>query len=132
MKFILAYVATLVPMLILDAVWLGLVAKQLYSRYLGALMTEQVNWWAAGIFYLLYAFGIYFFIVQPAVASGSVVTALWRGALFGLIAYATYDLTNLATLRNWPIPLTLIDLAWGALITASTAGIATALIKYIK
>ncbi len=132
MKSIGSYLATLVPMLLLDAVWLGLVAKQLYRRYLGELMTNDVNWWAAGIFYLLYAFGIYFFIVQPAVVHGSVLTAVWRGALFGLIAYATYDLTNLATLRNWPLSITLIDLAWGALITGATAGIATALIKYIK
>ena len=118
-------IATLIAMAVLDALWLGLVARNFYRTHLGYLMAETPNWAAAGLFYVLYAVGVAFFVVQPAVTAGSVGQALIRGALFGLVAYATYDLTNAATVKDWPIVVTVVDLAWGTALTAAVAGIAT-------
>ncbi|WKZ83280.1 MAG: DUF2177 family protein [Acidimicrobiia bacterium] len=105
----------------IDMVWLGLVAKGFYRRQLGALMRTDVNWAAAIVFYLLFILGLVVFVVAPAVDAGSWTEAVWRGALFGLVTYATYDLTNLATLRDWPLPMSLVDLAWGAVLASSVA-----------
>ena len=121
----ISFVAAFAVMAVLDGLWLGLVARDLYRRHLGFLMAEQVNWPAAGVFYLTYAAGLAFFVVQPGVESGSAITALWRGAAFGFVAYATYDLTNLATLRGWPVPITLVDLAWGTILSAAVGAVAT-------
>jgi len=120
-----AFLATVVTFLVLDGIWLLVIARSFYRRHLGYLMAEQPNWAAAGIFYLLYAIGVTVFAVLPAVDQGSVVAGLWRGALFGLVAYATYDLTNQATVRNWPMLITVVDLAWGTVLSASVATIAT-------
>jgi len=120
-----ALVATVLAMLVLDGLWLGLVARGFYRRHLGFLMTDQVNWAAALAFYVLYAIGLTVFVVLPGVDSGSVVAAVWRGALFGLVAYATYDLTNQATVRSWPTIVTAVDLGWGTLLSAAVGGIAT-------
>ncbi len=121
----IAFIATVLSMLVLDGLWLGLVARTFYRRHLGFLMADQPVWISAGAFYLLYAIGTTVFVVLPGIDSGSVGAALWRGALFGLVAYATYDLTNQATLRNWPPIITAVDLAWGTLLTASVGAIAT-------
>ena len=120
-----ALVATVLAMLVLDGLWLGLVARGFYPQHLGFLMTDQVNWGAAGLFYLLYAIGLTVFVTMPGVDGGSVGTALWRGALFGLVAYATYDLTNQATLKGWPFIVTAVDLVWGMLLSAAVGAIAT-------
>ncbi len=120
-----AFIATVVAFLILDGIWLLVIARSFYRRHLGFLMAEQPNWAAAGIFYLLYAIGLTIFVVIPAVDAGSVLEGLWRGALFGLVAYATYDLTNQATLRSWPAIITVVDLTWGTVLSASVAAIAT-------
>lgn len=124
------FVAVLVPMLILDGIWLAVVAKSFYAKHLGSLMSPNPVWVAAVLFYLLYAAGIAYFIVAPAV-SGSIAwhTVLMRGALFGLVAYATYDLTNHATMLNWPTVITAADMAWGATITGVTSLIAWAILK---
>ena len=119
------FVATVLAMLVLDGLWLGLVARGFYRRHLGFLMTDQVNWAAAGAFYVLYAIGLTVFVVLPGIDSGSVGAAVWRGALFGLVAYATYDLTNQATLRSWPTIVTAVDLGWGTLLSAAVGAIAT-------
>lgn len=120
----LTFVATFVTMAVLDAIWLLGVARSFYRQHLGFLMAETPNWVAAGAFYVLYALGVAVFVVQPAVDGGSALSALWRGALFGLVAYATYDLTNMATLRGWPTIVTVVDLAWGTLLSAAVGGIA--------
>jgi len=120
-----AFAATVVAFLVLDGIWLLVIARSFYRRHLGYLMAEQPNWIAAGLFYLLYAIGVTVFAVIPAVDAGSVVDGLWHGALFGLVAYATYDLTNHATVRNWPLVITIVDLAWGTILSASVAAIAT-------
>jgi uncharacterized membrane protein len=113
---VLLYLLTLAIFFLIDMIWLGLVAKNFYRRQLGDMLSPKVNWAAAMLFYLLFIAGLLLFVIAPALAQGSVSQALWRGALFGLIAYATYDLTNLATLKNWPLLVTVIDLAWGAVL----------------
>ena len=107
----LMYVLTLVVFFLIDMVWLGLVAKNFYRRYLGDMLSPKVNWPAAILFYLLFIAGLLLFVIEPA--QGRALEALWKGAVFGLIAYATYDLTNLATLKNWPLLVTVVDLVWG-------------------
>jgi len=97
----------------LDGIWLGLISKDLYRQQLGHLMTKDVNWTAAVIFYLIFIAGLIFFVVQPAVKLQSWQYALGAGAFFGLVTYATYDLTNLAVLKQWPLFITIVDLAWG-------------------
>ena len=108
---------------IIDMIWLGVVARAFYRAQLGDLLRPDTNWFAAIAFYLLFVVGLVVLIIEPAVAADSWRDAVGRGALFGLVAYATYDLTNLATLRNWPLPMTLVDLVWGAALAAGVSGI---------
>jgi uncharacterized membrane protein len=119
-----AFVAALVAMAVIDGVWLTVIARNLYRDNLGHLLADSTNWIAAVAFYLIYVAGITFFATQPGVDEGSAITAAWRGAILGFFAYATYDLTNHATLRNWPTLVTVVDMAWGAVLTAAVAGIA--------
>jgi len=115
----LMYVLTLAVFFLIDMVWLGLVAKNFYRRYLGDMLSPKVNWPAAILFYLLFIAGLLLFVIEPA--QGRALEALWKGAVFGLIAYATYDLTNLATLKNWPLLVTVVDLVWGTFLGAAVS-----------
>lgn len=117
------YLITLVVFLGIDSVWLGLVAPKFYRSQIGHLMAEKANLAVAGLFYLLFVGALVYFVVAPAVQSGEMRDALLRGALFGLVTYATYDLTNHATLRGWPIAVTVVDMAWGTFLTAATSGL---------
>lgn len=119
-----SYLLTAIVFFAIDMVWLGLIAKNLYRKYLGDFLSDTINWKAAIIFYCLFIVGIFIFVIMPAVEKNSITKAIVLGALFGFFTYATYDLTNLATLKNWPLPIVFIDMAWGALLTAivSTAG----------
>lgn len=121
---LIAYVATAVVFLGLDFVWLGQALNFLYKPRIGALLLDKPNLAAAGVFYVLYVVGVLAFAVLPALAQQDWTRALWGGALFGLIAYATYDLTNLATLANWSLTVTVADMAWGTFVTgvSATAG----------
>jgi uncharacterized membrane protein len=123
-KILLSYLLTAIVFFAIDMVWLGVVARNIYQKYLGNFLASQVNWTAAIIFYFLFIVGILVFAVYPAVSRDSVASAIILGALFGFIAYATYDLTNLATLKDWPIQIVVIDMVWGAVLSAlvSTAG----------
>lgn len=123
-SLLVAAAAMLAVLAVLDAVWLSTVTKLFYRPKLGALLNEMPVWWAAIGFYLLYAAGVILFVLRPALNDGAspFAAALW-GAAFGLIAYGTYDLTNQATLRDWPLIVTVVDMAWGALLTAIAAGI---------
>ena len=123
-KIIISYLLTTLVFFAIDMVWLGFVAKNIYQKYLGALLSETVNWAAAIIFYLIFIVGIFIFVISPAVEKQSVVRAIVLGAIFGFISYATYDLTNFATLKGFPLNIVFIDLAWGATLTAmvSVAG----------
>ncbi len=105
----------------IDMVWLGLVAKGFYHGQIGALMKSDVNWTAAIIFYLIFIAGLVVFVISPAMEKGSWPHALLFGALFGLVCYATYDLTNLAVAKDWPLLVTIVDLAWGATLAASVS-----------
>ncbi|MEI7720191.1 MAG: DUF2177 family protein [bacterium] len=119
--FIKLYAIALPVFFAIDMVWLGLVAKGFYKSQIGFLMKPDVNWTAAIIFYLLFIVGLVLFVIAPAIEKGSWVQALLFGALFGLVCYATYDLTNLATLKDWPLLVTIVDLAWGAVLAASVS-----------
>ena len=121
MNFLKHYMLALLVFAAVDMVWLLVIAKDLYKNKIGFLMADRVNIPAAVFFYLLYIAAIVFFAVEPALAKDSALYALQAGAFFGLVAYATYDLTNLATLRDWPISITVIDLLWGTFITGTTA-----------
>jgi len=119
--FIKLYIIAFVFFFAIDLLWLGIVAKDIYQRYIGHLLKPDVNWVAAILFYLLFIGGLVFFVLMPAVETGSWIKALYLGALFGFITYATYDLTNLATLKDWPIQITIIDLIWGTFLGASVS-----------
>jgi uncharacterized membrane protein len=105
----------------MDMVWLGLVAKNFYAKQVGFLMKSNINWPAAIIFYLLFVVGLVLFVVSPALEKHSWMHAVLFGALFGLITYATYDLTNLATMKDWPLLITIVDLIWGSVLAASVS-----------
>ena len=115
-QMILLYFITLAVFFLIDMIWLGLVAKGFYRRHLGAMMNPRVNWIAAMLFYLLFIVGLLVFAIRPALVAGIPLNALFYGALLGLISYATYDLTNLATLKDWPLVVTIVDLIWGTVL----------------
>ena len=117
--FIKLFLIALPVFFVIDMVWLVLVAKKFYQEQIGFLMKPDINWFAAIIFYLLFITGLVIFVISPAVEKHSWVHAILFGALFGLITYATYDLTNLATLKDWPILVTVVDLIWGSVLASS-------------
>jgi uncharacterized membrane protein len=123
-KLIISYLLTTIVFFAIDLLWLGFIAKDLYRKYLGSFLSDKVNWTAAIIFYLIFIIGIFYFSILPAVEKNSLSKAVLSGVLFGIFTYATYDLTNLATMKNWPLNIVFIDIAWGALLTGlvSTAG----------
>ena len=130
---LIALLATLVPMLAFDAVWLSTMAKRFYAPNLGTLMSETPKFLPAGIFYLIYVAGVTVFVVIPSInGNQSLLQTFIYGALFGFVAYATYDLTNQATLRDWPLIVTLVDLAWGTVLTGTVSIIAVSLTKYFS
>ena len=120
-KYLSAYLATAVVMLAVDLLWLGFIAKPLYQQGLSHLMAERPNLVAAAAFYVVYGLGLMFFAVVPNAADPGWPKTAAAAALFGFVAYATYDLSNLASLRGWPIGLSLIDMACGATLSALSA-----------
>ena len=125
--FFTLYLISVPLFFLIDMLWLGLIARNFYQQQIGHLM-GNVNWTAAIIFYLIFLVGLTFFAIYPAVTSGTLVTAVMLGALFGFFTYATYDLTNLATLRDWPLPVVIVDIIWGTVLGASVAA-STYLVK---
>lgn len=123
MQFTTLFLTALPVALVIDLLWIGVVAQKFYRSQLGDLFSPTVNWAPALIFYVIFIAALTFFVIQPAVAAGSWTQALLWGAFFGLAAYATYDLTNLAVIRNWPLLMSVVDIVWG---TVMSAGIATA------
>lgn len=115
------YICTALIFLALDFIWLGFIANNFYMNALGDLMKEEVDFKIAAGFYLMYAVGIVIFAVHPALASNEWKHALIYGALFGFFCYATYDMTNMATLKNWPTQVSIVDMAWGTFVTAFSA-----------
>jgi len=121
---LIAYFSGLIVMGVLDGAWLSFATSRIYKPGIGPLMADKPVASAAILFYLLYAAGVAYLITLPAVASGSFGSALTRGAVLGLIAYGTYDLTSLAIMRGWPVNVTVIDMIWGAILTGISAGAA--------
>lgn len=117
------YLIALPVFFIIDMLWLGIIAKNFYAKQIGSLMKPDVNWLAAIIFYLIFIIGLVVFVITPAMEKGSWMHAFLFGTLFGLICYATYDLTNLAVAKEWPLLVTIIDLIWGATLAASVSTI---------
>jgi uncharacterized membrane protein len=128
----ISYLLTTLVFFALDLLWLGILAKGVYRKYLGIFLSDQVNWTAAIIFYLLFIIGIFIFAILPAVEKGSLRNAIVLGALFGFFTYATYDLTNLATLKGWPLPIVLIDITWGSFLTASVSAAGFTITRWIN
>jgi len=129
--FIKLYAIALPVFFAIDMFWLGVVSKNFYRAQIGHLMTSNVNWIAAIVFYLIFIVGLVVFVIEPAVAKGNWSHALLFGALFGLVCYATYDLTNLAITKDWPLLATIVDLIWGAVLAASVSTITFFIAKKI-
>ncbi len=130
-KLALAYIATAAAFFALDLLWLGIVARDFYRSALGSLLLERPNMVAAAVFYSMYVVGIVIFAVAPAMAAESWVKAAALGALFGFFAYATYDMTNFVTLKNWPLSVVLVDITWGTILTGTSAAIGYAVTSWI-
>ncbi len=107
-----------------DAVWLGVISVSFYQEAIGHLLAPKPDFVPAVFFYVIYLAGTYYFAVRPALEKRKVMSALLSGALLGFVAYATYDLTNAATLRDWPVLMTVIDLVWGTALTGVSAAVA--------
>jgi uncharacterized membrane protein len=121
--FLKLYAVALPVFLVIDLVWLGVVARSFYQGQMGHLMRTNVNWAAAFAFYLVFVAGIVLLVVWPALERQSLTHALVLGAVFGLVTYAAYDLTNLATLEGFPLKVALVDLTWGTVLCAAVSGI---------
>ena len=121
MRYLKLYLVSLAAFFAIDMLWLGLIARSFYQQYLSFLMASSPNWFVAIIFYLLFVVGILVFVVLPGLRVNSLKTTLLRAALFGLITYATYDLTNLATLKDWPALLSIVDMLWGTFLSVSVS-----------
>ncbi|MEO1097267.1 MAG: DUF2177 family protein [Bacteroidota bacterium] len=130
-KLILGYLLTTLVFFAIDLIWLGVIAKDMYNKLLGNLLADKVNWTAAIIFYLLFIVGIFIFVILPAVEKNSFIKAVVLGALFGFFTYATYDLTNLATLKGWPLKVVFIDIIWGMVLTSIVSSAGYFIMKWI-
>ncbi|GAA0775324.1 DUF2177 family protein [Roseibium denhamense] len=120
-KLVVAYFMTAIVFLAIDYVWLSKVATRFYFDRIGHLLMDKPNMIAAGVFYIVYVVGIVIFAVAPALKNDSIATALIYGALFGFFTYATYDVTNYATLKNWPVIVAVVDVIWGTVLSATSA-----------
>jgi uncharacterized membrane protein len=126
------YLLTIPVFFAIDLLWLGVIAKGLYQKNLGHLLSADVNWPAAFVFYFIYIAGIILFAVKPALVDQSLLKALLWGALFGFFTYATYDLTNLATLKDWPVKIVFIDIAWGVVLCSLVASTSYQIGRWLK
>lgn len=125
-----AYMTSLSVMAVLDALWLGFIAPAFYKKHIGFIMADSVNWLAAIAFYLLFILGVTVFVIYPGWQQDyTVLKIALLGALFGLVTYATYDLTNQATLKDWPAIVTIVDLVWGTVLTSSVAVVSVLILK---
>lgn len=117
------YFIALPIFIILDLLWIGVIANGFYKKHIGHLMTSNINLIAVVLFYVIFLAGLVTFVLIPSLEARSIVRSIMYGALFGLVTYATYDFTNLATLKNWSVLVTVVDLFWGAFLSASVSGL---------
>jgi uncharacterized membrane protein len=130
-KILVCYTATLIAFIAIDMVWLVWLARSLYVQEMGSLLRAQPNLTAAIAFYLIYAAGLVFFAVWPGVTAGSIMTAALYGAIFGFVAYATYDMTGLAVIEGFGLRIAIIDMVWGAVLSGTVAAIGAAATRII-
>lgn len=126
------YFITLIAFLAFDLLWLGVIAKGMYQKYLGYLMAPEITWWAAFVFYFLFVVGLLVFVIDPGLKENSLSATLWRAALFGLVTYATYDLTNHATVKDWPPLITVVDLIWGMVLSMIVSSIGFGMGQWLR
>lgn len=131
MNYIKIYIVTLIVFFVIDIIWLGFVAKNIYKEHIGFLMREKTNWIAAIMFYMVYIVGLIFFALNPALAKDSLMYAVLVGAFFGLITYGTYDMTNLATLKDWSMFIVVVDIIWGIVLCSVTTAISFTILRAI-
>ncbi len=125
MMLIVLFLISFIVFLLIDLLWLGIIAKSLYWSYLGPLLRSPPNWPAAFVFYALFVVGMIVFAIYPAILKKSVSYAFIYGALYGFFTYMTYELTNLAVLKDWPVGIVAIDILWGTVLSSLVAGIST-------
>ena len=128
-SLIISFVFVSIIFLVIDFVWLSNAVKSIYRPALGSLLTEKPVLWAAGLFYIMYPIGLTLIILKPALETGSVLQAFWTGIIFGIVAYGTYNLTNMATINNWSPTIVWIDMIWGGLLTGISSASAIYLTK---
>jgi uncharacterized membrane protein len=131
-SYLIAYGAAIVAFLIIDGLWLGLVAKNFYANNLGELLRKDFLVLPGIIFYLMFTAGLVFLAVRPGQPDISLLNIAVHGAVVGLLAYGTYDLTNLSTLRGWPPVLTIVDMAWGTVLSASVSLSSAIFVRYFS
>ncbi|HMA68253.1 MAG TPA: DUF2177 family protein [Candidatus Mcinerneyibacterium sp.] len=130
--YIKAYLITFIIFFLIDLLWLGLIAKSLYRKHIGFLLKDNFNMPIAIIFYMVFIGGLIFFVINRAASINSWQYALFAGMLFGFITYSTYDITNLATLKNWPVAITIIDIIWGTVLCGTTSIISYKIINHFN
>jgi uncharacterized membrane protein len=132
MFYLKLYALTVPVFFAIDILWLGIVAKKFYRKNLGFILSPDVNWWAAISFYLLYIVGILIFAVVPALEKDSLGKALLWGSFYGFFTYATYDLTNMATIKNWPLKVVMVDILWGVFLCSMVASTSYLIGKWLS
>jgi uncharacterized membrane protein len=130
--YVKLYLLTVPVFFFLDIIWLGYLARGFYKHHLGFILSPTVNWAAAVTFYLIYIVGILLFAVLPALEKGSFARAALWGALFGFFTYATYDLTNLATIKNWPLKVVVVDILWGVVLCCAVASVSFHIARWLS
>lgn len=131
-NIVFSYLITFVIFLIIDMLWLGFIAKDIYEKYLGDFLSDNINWTVVFVFYIIYVLGIFLFAIHPSISKKSAYSAILLGALFGFFTYTTYDLTNLATLKNWPLPIVIIDIMWGTVLSSIVSLSGFYIIKWVN
>ena len=126
---IISFIFVSIIFLIIDVLWLSITVKSLYRPALGSLLKDKPVMWAAVLFYIIYMVGLALIIIKPALANDSILQALWTGVVFGIVAYGTYNLTNMATVKNWSASIVWIDMLWGGFLTGFSSAVGIYLTK---
>ena len=128
-QLIISFIFVSTIFLIVDVIWLSITVKLVYKPNLGDLLNDKPVLWAAVLFYIIYMIGLTLIIIKPALASNSVLQAFWTGVIFGIVAYGTYNLTNMATIKNWSSTIVWVDMLWGGMLTGSSSAVGIYLTK---